>query len=101
MKSPKRNYILLDCNCLDKTKRYNLNIILSPKKRVIIKGKVYNSKKQPSIEAVIEVIQFDSKRNIKEIIGYSYTNNKGEYLFSIEVLPKMYYEIKIYSPLIS
>ena len=101
MKSSKRNYILLDCNYLDETKRYNLNIILSPKKRVIIKGKVYNSKKQPSIGAVIEVIQFDSKRNIEDILGYSYTDNKGEYLFSIEVSPKKYYEIRIYSPLIS
>jgi len=101
MKPYKKTSILIKTNNLNCGEKYNLNIILNlnSNKTVIIKGIVYNAKKQPSIGAVIEVIQINCKSNDKEILGYSYTNNKGEYLFAIEVLPYMVYEFAIYSPL--
>jgi len=99
MKSCKKTSIVINANNLKCKTKYNLNIILMSKKRTIIRGTVYNSKKQPSIGAVIEIVQIDFKRNTREILGYSYTNNKGKYLISIEVLPDMFYEIAIYSPL--
>lgn len=95
----KKTSILIKTNNLNCRTKYNLNIILKSSKRVIIKGTVYNAKKQPSIGAAIEIIQINCKSRIKEILGYSYTDNKGEYLFSIEVLPDMSYEIAVYSPL--
>lgn len=96
-----KNYILINSNDLNSRTKYNLNIILMTKKRVIIQGTIYNAKKQPSIGAVIEIIQIHYKKDIKHILGYSYTDNKGEYMFSIEVSPKVFYEIRIYSPLIT
>lgn len=96
-----KNYILINSNDLNSRTKYNLNIILMSEKRVIIKGTVYNEKKQPSIGAVIEIIQIDYKKSIKDVLGYSYTDNKGEYTLSVEVSPKMFYEIGIYSPLIT
>lgn len=99
MKSCEKTSILINTNNLNCRTKYNLNIILKSKKRVIIKGIVYNAKKQPSIGAAIEMIQIDCQSNIKKILGYSYTDDKGEYLFCIEVLPYMIYEIAIYSPL--
>lgn len=99
IKSCKKTSILIDTINLNCKIKYNLNIILKSKRRVIIKGTVYNKKQQPSIGAAIEMIQIDCRNNIKKILGYSYTDCKGEYLFFIEVLPYMLYEIAIYSPL--
>ena len=68
MKSCKKTSILINTNNLNCRTKYNLNIILKSKKRVIIRGTVYNAKKQPSIGAAIEIIQIDCKRNIRENI---------------------------------
>lgn len=78
--------------------QYNLNIILNLNKR-IIRGTVCNKIKRPSVGAAIEVIRINRKTNIKKIIGYAYTDNKGKYLFCIENLPNVVYELSIYSPL--
>lgn len=100
MNMGKKTSILIETNNLNCRTKYNLNIILnSNRRRVIIKGIVYNAKKHPSIGAAIEVTQINYKSNTKEILGYSYTNNKGEYLFAMEILPHTVYEFAIYSPL--
>jgi hypothetical protein len=99
MRSCEKKSILIKTNNLNCRIKYNLNIILNSNRRVIIKGVVYNTKKQPSIGAAIEIIQIDLRSMTKKILGYSYTDSKGEYLFSIEVLPYMFYEIAVYSPL--
>ncbi|APM41293.1 hypothetical protein BS101_13885 [Clostridium kluyveri] len=91
--------ILINTNNLNHCSKYNLNVILKCHKRVIVKGTVYNSNKIPSIGAAIEVIQVNCDSNVKKIIGYAYTNNRGEYLFCLEVLPDIFYEMNIYSPL--
>jgi hypothetical protein len=95
----KKTSILINSNNFNCRTKYNLNIILKSKKRVIVKGTVYNKKKIPSIGAVIEVIEVDCRNNTRKILGYSYTDDKGEYLFCIEAFSYMLYEIVIYSPL--
>jgi hypothetical protein len=97
--SCKKASILIDTNNLNCRIKYNLNIILKSRKKVIIKGIVYNKKEKPSVGAAIEVMQVDRRSNVINILGYAYTDDKGEYLFCIEVLPYMLYEIAIYSPL--
>lgn len=99
MKPFKKTSILIKTNNLNCGAKCNLNIILNSNKTVIIKGIVYNAKKEVSVGAAIEVIQINCRSNEKKILGYSYTDNKGEYLFAIEVLPYMVYEFAIYSPL--
>lgn len=78
--------------------QYNLNIILKSNKR-IIKGTVYNKNKIPKVGAAIEVVEVNCKTNSKKIVGYSYTDTRGKYLFCIENLPHVFYELFIYSPL--
>jgi hypothetical protein len=90
--------ICINTDKLNSETQYNLNIILRLNKR-IIRGTVYNQKRLPSVGAAIEVVQMNCKTNIKKIMGYSYTDSKGQYLFCIEVLSHMVYEIAIYSPL--
>jgi hypothetical protein len=53
----------------------------------------------PSIGAAIEVIRVNYSSNARETIGYAYTDNKGKYLFSLEILSNIFYEMNIYSPL--
>lgn len=78
--------------------QYNLNIILKLNKR-IIKGTVCNKNRMPSVGAAIEVVAINRKTNSKSIVGYAYTDDKGKYLFCIENLPNVIYELSIYSPL--
>ena len=90
--------ICINTDELNPETQYNLDIILELNKR-IIKGTVYNQNKRPSIGAAIEVVQIDYKTNTKQTIGYSYTDNKGQYLFCIENKTHVFYELFIYSPL--
>ncbi|WP_271810104.1 hypothetical protein [Clostridium beijerinckii] len=91
--------ILINTNNLDSRVNHKLNIIMTPRKRVIIKGFAYNAKMQPISGAAVEVIEVDYKENIRKVLGYTYTDNEGEYVLSIEALPEMFYEIVVYSPL--
>ncbi|WP_333860856.1 hypothetical protein [Clostridium sp.] len=95
----KKNPIIINSNNLNPCRKYNLNLILKEHERVIIKGTVYNLNKMPSIGAAIEVIRVNYSSNARETIGYAYTDNKGKYLFSLEILSNIFYEMNIYSPL--
>lgn len=94
-----KNSILINTSNLNSRASHKINIIMVPRKRVIIKGVAYNVRKQPIAGAAVEVIEVDYKENIRKILGYSYTDNEGEYVLSIEALPEMFYEIVVYSPL--
>lgn len=78
--------------------QYNLNIILNLSKR-IIKGTICNKNGIPSVGAAIEVVAINRKTNSKSIVGYAYTDKKGKYVFCLENLPNIIYELAIYSPL--
>lgn len=90
--------ICINTDKLNPEIQYNLDIILKLNKR-IIEGTVYNQNKLPSVAAVIEVVQINCETNIRKTMGYSYTDNKGQYLFCIENKPHVFYELFIYSPL--
>lgn len=78
---------------------YNFNILLNNKKVQIIKGTVFNQKQEPSKGAAIQVTQISNINNRRSILGYSYTDENGKYLFTIRALPRMRYEIAVYAPL--
>jgi len=78
---------------------YDLHIILNNKKHQIIRGTVYNQKKKPSAGAIIQVTQISNRNDSRSILGYSYTDEDGKYVFAIEALPYMKYEIAVYAPL--
>lgn len=65
----------------------------------IIKGTVYQSNNEPCKGAVVQVIQRNCRNNLVEVIGYVFTGEDGEYLFSIKAKPYMLYELIVYEPL--
>lgn len=65
----------------------------------IIKGTVYKSNNSPCKGAVVQVIQRNCINNLVEVIGYVFTGEDGEYLFSLRAKPYMLYELNVYEPL--
>ena len=77
----------------------HFNFKLEKQNFQIIKGTVYNQKQEPCIGATVQVIQISCKDNARCLLGYVQTDEKGEYLFSLEAKPCMKYELTIYAPL--
>lgn len=65
----------------------------------IIKGTVYKSNKEPCKGAVVQVIQRNCENGLIGVIGYVFTGEDGEYLFSLRAKPYMLYELNVYEPL--
>lgn len=84
----------LKCNTM-----HEVNIVIK-KITTIIKGNVYNEQHEPSIGAVVEVQEINSLTEHCNILGYCFTNYKGEYAFLLQPAYGRRYEIYIYSPLI-
>ncbi|MBW6409476.1 hypothetical protein [Clostridium weizhouense] len=95
----KNSIILYGCKLMS-LDSLQLDIIAKMKQLSIIKGKIYNENLEPSIGAVIEVKEINPYSKKYTILGYCFTNDKGEYVFSLEAKCGMDYEFSIYSPLI-
>lgn len=76
-----------------------LNLILNMEKSTIIKGNVYAGNHVPSVGASIKVVEINPFNKQKKILGYTYTDDKGEYQFRLVPIPYMIYEFVAYSPL--
>lgn len=76
-----------------------LNLVLNMGKGTIIKGTVYAGNHMPSVGAAIKVVEINPCNNQKKILGYTYTDDKGEYQFRLVPMPCMVYEFIAYSPL--
>ncbi|GAA0076329.1 hypothetical protein UT300005_07070 [Clostridium sp. CTA-5] len=79
----------------------NIDIVITNRKASIVKGIIYNEKHEPAVGAVIETKEFNPYIKKYRILGYFFTNNKGEYAFLLRPIYGMYYEFSIYSPLYS
>lgn len=100
MNCSKKESFIIKGTELQRCKKNNFNIKLSPKKSQIIKGTVYNQRQEPCEGAVVLVLQISCKNKTKKLLGYVLTGEEGEYLFAIEAKPDMKYELTIYAPLI-
>lgn len=98
--SGKRPSILLEGRQLNDHTHYQLEFVLDCRCLQIIKGIVYDQNQKPSVGAALKVTQIRNKNHAKSILGYCFTDEKGEYLFAIEALPWMKYEIMVYAPLL-
>jgi hypothetical protein len=96
----KRPSILLKGRQLKVHTHYQLEVVLNCRCLQIIKGIVYDQKQQPSVGAALKLTEISNKNHAKSILGYCFTDAKGEYLFAIEALPWMRYEITVYAPLL-
>lgn len=85
--------------CLKENINSHLNIILSNRSTSIVRGIVYSSDGEISCGAAIEIKQINPINCQSHIVGYTYTNNCGEYVFALEANPCMFYEITVYAPL--
>lgn len=76
-----------------------LNLILNVEKSTHIKGTVYAGNHVPSVGASIIVVEINPFNKQRKILGYTYTNDKGEYQFRMIPISYMIYEFTAYSPL--
>lgn len=63
----------------------------------IIKGRIINVDKSLCVGAGIEIIKIDEKGN-QSIVGYTYTDENGEYGFTVEK-DNSNYKLNIYNSL--
>jgi len=75
------------------------NLILDVEKSTLIKGTVYAGNHVPSVGASIKVVEINQLNKQRKILGYTYTDNKGQYQFKITPISYMLYEFTAYSPL--
>ncbi|MDR5585907.1 MULTISPECIES: hypothetical protein [Clostridium] len=96
----KKEPIVLYGSRLKCSKMHEVNIVIKKKKSTIIKGNVYNEQHEPSIWAAVEVKEINCLTECCKILGYCFTDYKGEYLFLLQPACGRRYEISIYSPLV-
>lgn len=66
----------------------------------IIKGTVYNHNNIPCSHAVLQVSELNCDTQDKLLLGYTITDETGNYLIPIEAKPYKNYEITIFTPLL-
>ncbi|AOR23412.1 hypothetical protein [Clostridium taeniosporum] len=100
MQNEKKKSIILYGSNLKCSKMCKVDIVVNNKRTTIIKGNVYNTDHSPLVGAAIEVKEINCETNRFKILGYCFTDYRGEYAFSLNPSWEMRYEILIYSPLI-
>ena len=92
------NCILIRGESLKPGKKNILNLILITEKSTLIKGTVYVGKDVPSVGASIKVVEINPFNKERKLLGYTYTDDKGEYQFKVIPISYMIYEFTAYSP---
>ena len=93
------NCILIRGESLKPGKKNILNLILITEKSTLIKGTVYEGKCVPSVGASIKVVEINPLNKKRKVLGYTYTDDKGEYQFKVIPISCMLYEFTVYSAL--
>lgn len=93
------NWSIVGGRKLNVCKNNIVDIVVESHKSSIIKGNVYNINGKPCANAIVEIDEINTCNNEVKVLGYSVTNDKGEYQISINPIYYMDYEIKVYPPL--
>jgi len=101
MNCSKKSSFIIEGARLERCKDNHFNIKLDSQKLQIIKGTIYNQKKEPCEGTVVQIVQISWSDKSKYLLGYVFTDENGEYLFALEAKPSMLYELSIYAPLIN
>lgn len=96
-----KNSFCVNGNRLNPLKENHFNFHLSRRDFQIIKGTVYSPAKIPCSHTVLQVSEIDCDTQKKRLLGYTLTDEAGNYLISMEAKPYKNYEITIFTPLIS
>lgn len=99
MKNKQDKYIYLSGESLVYGTSYNVTIVAIIKERCIIKGIVNDTNGKPINEAVVEVKEVNPYTKKSTSLGYTFANDKGEYVISIIPSIEMMYEVTAYSSL--
>ncbi|SEW23270.1 hypothetical protein [[Clostridium] fimetarium] len=100
MNGSKTSSFIIEGARLQHSKNNHFNIKLDNLKFQIIKGTIYNQKKERCEGAVVQVVQISCRDKSKCLLGYVFTDENGEYIFALEAKSCMIYELAIYAPLI-
>lgn len=76
-----------------------LTIILEERNIQIIRGFVYTELLKPCEGAVIEVTQISENDGNRIVLGFTLTDNNGEYVIPIKTKSRAVYELEVYLPL--
>jgi hypothetical protein len=96
------NKSILINDCMLNTNMPNLLHIRLKKKNVqIIKGTVYTTHHSPYKGVIVEVIQISGDDCKRIVLGYTLTDEGGEYAIAIEAKCFAIYELAVYMPLLS
>lgn len=93
----KSNAIFIDTSKIRSGGIYNINIHMNIKDKSIVKGVVYNSNCDFCIGAAVEIKEKNRDTEEITILGYCFTDNKGQYTFVVEPNLDCLYEISVYS----
>lgn len=93
----KSNSIFIDTSKVKSGGIYNINIRIKMKDKSIVRGVVYSSNCDFCIGAAVEVKEKNRYTEEITILGYCFTDNKGEYTFVVEPKLDCLYEISVYS----
>lgn len=83
-------------NCYDCV---DFNIVLNKSKPTLIQGVVSNPNGNIVKNACIEVFEICNKSHKKTILGYVFTNEFGEYGFTLNIKQNVDYIFNVYSSL--
>jgi len=93
------NCILIRGKSLKPGEKNILNLTLNAERSTLVKGTVYEGKYVPSVGASIKVVEINPLNKKRKILGYTYTDDKGEYQFRVIPISYMLYEFTAYSAL--
>lgn len=96
----RNNSFLISGSKLLPWRENHYNFKLCKKHHQIIKGTIYNQNQTPCAGATVIVTQIDEEKQERMLLGFAVTDEAGYYLFSLEAIPKMKYELTVFAPII-
>ncbi|MEY8355922.1 hypothetical protein AALB39_21555 [Lachnospiraceae bacterium 54-53] len=96
----KKSFFLINGAKLQSCRENHFNFYLKRRSYQIIRGTVYNKNREPCAGAAVQVTQINCGDQSRSMLGYTLTDENGNYLFSLEAKPHMKYELAVFAPLL-
>lgn len=99
MRAMRNNTLIIPGKCLKKGKIYCATLVVPNQNETLVNGIIYNPDCTKSPGAIVEVVEVNPLNNERILLGYTFTNESGEYGFTLSFNPYSVYEFNVYSPL--
>lgn len=100
METLQTDYIIIKSSDLVEGKPYTVKVVIPQKQEFKIKGTVYDKDLRPIPNAAIEIIEINKISGDSKVIGNIFSDESGEYSYTVEPKVELQYKITAYSPLI-